>query len=170
MHFRRWERNGDPNVTRRTPDGEPLRFLFSTAVHHEGDDCLIWPYNKTDCGYPHVRFGGKPTRGHRILCEAAHGPQPSDLQREVAHKCGNRACVNPRHLRWASRDENEADKIQHGTTNRGERQGSAKLTAADVLKIRDLEGKLSRREIAELFGVVRPTIDKIHGRQRWSWL
>lgn len=169
-HYARWLRYGDPNYTKKTPNGEPLRFLFETALQHQSDDCLLWPYNKTGDGYPVLRYKGRVKKGHRLLCAAAHGEQPSAERREVAHGCGNPACVNPRHLRWATPKENQADKIAHGTTNRGERQWGSKLTAKDVLEIRALKGKVSRGVIAKRYGVGRPAIDKIHWGQRWAWL
>ncbi|MBZ9807672.1 HNH endonuclease signature motif containing protein [Mesorhizobium sp. ESP-6-2] len=147
-----------------------MRFLLNDALNFSGEVCLAWPYNKDEHGYPLVRNKGRARRAHRILCEAAHGPQPSPERKEVAHGCGKPCCVNPRHLRWATPKENQADKILHGTTNRGERQGRSKLTASDVLRIRELEGKVSRREIAEMFGVRSGAIDKIIWGQRWSWL
>lgn len=54
---------------------------------------------------------------HRLMCVFVNGDCPPD-KNEAAHSCGNRKCVNPAHLRWATYEENGADKIIHGT-NRG---------------------------------------------------
>jgi hypothetical protein len=170
MHLRRWQRNGDPLVTRKPPNGEPLRFLLETALSHQSDDCLIWPHVKDNHGYPIVRFEGKRAKGHRLLCAAAHGPQPSPERREVAHGCGNPSCVNPRHLRWATPKENQADKILHGTTNRGGRQWTAKLSDNDVQLIRASEGQVKVAALAARYGVGRAAIYKILRRERWTWL
>ena len=39
-------------------------------------------------------------------------------------------------LRWGTRKENVQDSIRHGTKARGERNGSARLTEADVVEMR----------------------------------
>lgn len=170
MHLRRWQRHGDSLKTAKTPNGDPMLFLLHHALTFSSKDCLPWPHAKDEHGYPMVRKDGRRSRAHRILCEAAHGPQPSPEHKEVAHGCGHPWCVNPSHLRWATPKENQADRALHGTSNRGERQGQSKLTANDVLKIRELEGTISRRKIAEMFGVRSGAIDKIIRGQTWSWL
>jgi hypothetical protein len=108
---------------------------------------------------------------HLWACEDRHGPQPSP-KHNVAHACGKGrgGCVNPVHLRWATRAENEADKIEHGTSNRGNNNGRAKLTEAEVIEIRSLEGTMLLREIGDLFGIKASTVCTIHKRRTWSWL
>lgn len=54
---------------------------------------------------------------------------------EAAHSCGNKLCFSPNCVRWATHLENEQDKIAHGTRMMGEKHGSAKLTAEQVLEI-----------------------------------
>ena len=76
--------------------------------------------------------------------------------------------MNPRHLRYASRAENEADKVRHGTSNRGERHGLSKLTASQVREIKQLSDARTNDELAELFGVKPPTIDAIRRGKRWK--
>lgn len=55
---------------------------------------------------------------HALVCEAFHGPRPSS-RHQTAHYDGNRYNNVPTNLRWATWHENEADKIRHGTANRG---------------------------------------------------
>jgi hypothetical protein len=62
------------------------------------------------------------------------------------------------------------DRLIHGTHNRGERQGSHKLTEADVHKIRSLSGRLSQTAIANRFGIDPSTVNNIHSGKRWGWL
>lgn len=71
---------------------------------------------------------------HRLVCEAYHGPCPND--RECRHRNGVRSCNQPGNLQWATKAENEADKIIHGTVNSGERNGQAKLNEAMVIEAR----------------------------------
>lgn len=164
-HSSRWIKYGDP-FGGKAERGSLRRFVDEVAVNFNGEDCLLWPYS-TVKGYGSLSVGGKKHYAHRLVCEQVKGPPPS-TKHEVAHSCGNCLCVNPSHLRWATHAENEADKIVHGTTIRGERAGPSKLTLKDVLEIRSLEGVKPEAEIAALYGVARVTINRIHRRQRWA--
>lgn len=88
------------------------------------------------------------------------------------HSCGkgHEACVAPGHLIWKTRAENEADKLEHGTSNRGERHGRAKITEAEARTILSLKGEVHQGKLAARFGVSQPTIADIHAGRRWAWL
>jgi hypothetical protein len=69
-------------------------------------------------GYPVATLRMMPrytkTVVHRLVCEAFHGPPPEG-QNEVAHGDGVRTNNRAGNLRWASRRENAADTLEHGT-------------------------------------------------------
>lgn len=167
-HYRRWRRNGDPE-SGRTPEGDLAKFFNEVVLHHQGDDCLIWPYGRSNSGYGMMTLNGKQGYVHRFVCTAIDGPPPFE-DAEAAHSCGNGhlACVSRHHLRWATSLENHADKIIHGTTNRGEKHWKTKLTKNDVLKIRSLEGVIPRHEMACQFNISLQTICDIIRRKNWS--
>jgi hypothetical protein len=169
-HYQRWLAHGDP-LAGRTPDGEPLRFLREVVLTYEGNDCLTWPYSKTSKGYAQTHIDGKSKIVSRVVCQEAHGDAPTP-DHEASHSCGrgNRGCVTKRHLSWKTHADNEADKLLHGTSNRGERHNMAKLTTDDVIAIRSLEGNMASRVIAEQFSVSRQAINDIHSGKRWGWL
>lgn len=171
MHGKRWKKYGDPIKRVKAANGELLQWINDVALAHEGDDCLPWPFSVDRHGYGTVGVDGHRQIVSRLVCERAHG-QPPTPDHHAAHSCGNgnKGCVNKRHLSWKTRAENEADKVVHGTSNRGERCGGAKLTEAQVLEIRSLAGRLTHREIAERFPVNRQTVSKIINGDRWSWL
>lgn len=141
-------------------------------------------------GYPvvHLRSMWGDTRRflvHRLVCEAFHGRAPF-AKAEVAHGDGVRTNARADNLRWATRKENMADCVLHGTratgprhgrstkphrTPRGDIHGHAKLTAAAVHEIRfapQTEG--SGRRLAEKFGVTPGTICMIRKRRTWTHL
>lgn len=169
-HYSRWYARGTP-----TPDGtkkgELADYFNSTVITHSGDDCLFWPYGTAGKGYGLMTYNGERVYVHIAACLHAHGPKPSPLH-EVAHSCGNGhlGCVSPRHLRWDTRTGNCADKLAHGTANRGAKHGNAKLTAEQVVEMRGLKGALSTSKLGAKFGVSQQTASDIVSRRRWTWL
>lgn len=139
QHYLRQKRHGDP-LAGGIARGETQRWIEEHR-DHDADACLIWPFARSSTGYGVTTAKGRYALAHRVLCEARHGPSPS-RNHEAAHSCGkgHEGCVNPRHLRWATKSENCFDAVAHGTSpgfsNRGEGHGMAKLTEADVLDIR----------------------------------
>jgi hypothetical protein len=63
-----------------------------------------------------------------------------------------------------------ADTLIHGTHNRGERSGSAKLTEPEVREILALKGVELPTKLAKRFGVTYQTITSIHNGRNWAWL
>lgn len=115
-HYRRLMRQGDPTAPMRSKNGASLEFL-RRAVGDDHDECVLWPFTQYSNGYGSVWHEGRLWGAHRLACRLRHG-EPSDPQLQAAHKCGNKLCINPRHLRWATQAENEQDKLKHGTANR----------------------------------------------------
>ena len=150
---------------KKAKDGAPRAFLEAALANHN-DSCILWPFGRFKSGYGSV---GKNGRAHRIMCEMAHGKAPDGA--DAAHSCGNRLCVNPRHLRWATRGENMADAIAHGTTTRGERHAASKLTEPGVRGVfESLAAGETHQAIADRLGVSRNAITDIAKGKNWSWL
>jgi hypothetical protein len=168
-HWLRWKKHGSPTGG-RIPPGEASRFLREVVLAAQQDDCLRWPY-ATCRGYGQIRLGGKALYVHRVVCQEVYGEPPTSAH-QAAHKCGrgHEACVNPRHLQWSTPSENNIDKLDHGTHNRGERQWKAKLTESQARDIRALAGVETRRETAERFGVSESAIANIQIGRAWQWL
>lgn len=165
-HYFRFRKHGDP-LGGRTPIGEPYSFLENTVLSFEGEECLIWPYGTGSTGQGMIWRDGKKRVVSRIVCEHEYGPPPTP-KHEAAHNCGkgHEGCVNRKHLRWATHIENMADQLIHGTSNRGERNGSAKLTEAQVLEIRAASD--TQATIANRFGVSQATVSQIIKLQKWA--
>lgn len=169
-HYGRWRRYGDPQAG-RTPNGEPLYFIEQVALNYLEDDCLAWPYGRFADGRAQMNVGGRPRRVSRVVCERAYGAPP-DPSYHAAHSCGNGhlGCVNPRHLRWATRSENMAEMVAHGNSNRGQKSPNSKLSEAQVLEIRALAGTVSHRQIGRLYGITHYHVACIIRRECWGWL
>ncbi len=101
---------------------------------------------------------------HVMVCEAFFGPRPSPMH-HAAHRNG--ICTDNRveNLRWATKFENEADKVEHDVRAWGERHGMHKLSEVEVLDIRSRNTRLS--EEAERYGVTIQTISSIRHRKTW---
>ncbi len=169
-HAGRFRLHGDPIGGRRGAGrGEPLQWIKDHAAY-EGDDCIRWPFEIAKYGYGTVKHEGKKRVASRVMCEEAHGPAPSP-KHEAAHSCGNGhlACMNRRHIRWATKLENVHDAMAHGTNVRGEKVHCAKLTEEDVRRIRSIGRSMKQKEIATIFGVRDNTISRILSGKRWGW-
>lgn len=168
-HYQRWQAKGtcEPERPLRNPQGTALSFLRNIVLPFDGGECLPWPYTLNKNGHGIVKVAGKNQLVSRIVCAELYGPPPSE-DHEAAHSCGkgHLACVNGGHLRWATHAENEADKIRHGTSNRGERHGMAKLSAVEVLAIREMA--VPSRQIAKAFGISQTMVSKIKRGEAWA--
>lgn len=162
LHYLRMRRHGDPLKTliKATRRGEAAEFFELVVLRCKIDECLIWPYSNAG-GRGTIKVEGRSHLVSRLVCEKMYGPPPKAA--EAAHSCGNgdKGCVNPMHLRWASHRENEADKIGHGTSQHGERNHQAILSDEQVAEIRSIGTSRSQRAIAREFGVSQPAVSLI---------
>lgn len=122
-------------------------------------------------GYPYVSPSvcGKQRaeKAHIMICEAFHGPRPAGYL--VRHKDGCRVNCRPDNLAYGTALENQRDRIEHGTSNRGERSVNARVTEAEVREIRALHAlKLSLVEIGDRYGIAASTVSLIATGRRWA--
>lgn len=111
---------------------------------------------------------------HRLVCQAFIGPRPSE-DHEVAHGDAIRTDNRLKNLRWATKQENGADKVRHGNSLIGEKHAEAKLTEAaarEIIATKGLKRSGARtREMARRFGVSVATIHKVRSdKTRWKHL
>lgn len=167
-HYQRWRQTGDPLVTKITEFGKAASALEDMLLW-QTDDCIPWPFGKSSAGYGRIVVAGKTRNVTSVVCERIYGPRPS-RNHEVAHSCHNPPCINHKHLRWATKAENSADRVADGTDNRGERHGSVKLSEIDVLNIRAEYAKkdITELALANFFNISQLTVSNIVTRKRWS--
>lgn len=144
--------------------------FIEAAVLSFTDTCIEWPFSINKGGYARVRIDGTEHRVHRLVCEKVHGKCPPTC-RDAAHRCGNRKCINWRHIYWASRSKNAMDRVEHGTANRGKKHGKVLLTEDQVRELRRAyHAGENISEKARLWGVnVYTAINAARGRT-WKWL
>ena len=71
--------------------------------------CWEWTGYITPQGYGLFWDGKKPNTTHRVSWGLANGPIPDGM--DIDHRCANRKCANPEHLRVTTRSQN----MQHLT-------------------------------------------------------
>lgn len=113
----------------------------------------------------------KRIRASRMAWELVVGPIPPGLG--ALHTCDNPKCVRIEsetsgHIFLGTNAQNQADKLMKGRQARGERNGGAKLTEAEVTAIRALLGHKSYRAIAQDFGICASSVGNIATGRLWA--
>lgn len=103
---------------------------------------------------------------HRLVAIAFHGPCPVGL--ETAHLNGIRTDNGVENLQYVTSIENQSHRVPHGTSNRGERCVTHKLSADQVLTIAASDA--NPKQIANKLGVHQRTVRSIRRGENWSWL
>ncbi|XZE56679.1 NUMOD4 motif-containing HNH endonuclease [Planctomycetaceae bacterium SH139] len=124
----------------------PAGYILKPTLDHEG--------------YPRYQLSRRgrywTVKAHRLVAIAFLG-EPPFVGAHVAHYDGNRDNSRLSNLRWATPQENEADKKRHGTVkaaNPGERHHFAKLTEELVGRMRShVAGGQAIKSTARQFGV-----------------
>jgi len=144
------------------------------------DECWPWTAGRNGRGYGRFNLRGKMYSAHRVAWVIANGSVPEAMCiRHLA--CDNPPCCNPAHLAVGTDADNMADmkakqraptgerhgrRTQPEATARGEKGGRAKLTATDVLAIREryATGEMTQKALAQEYAV-GPTLiwSIVHG-------
>ena len=146
---------------------------FWSHVDKSGN-CWVWTAARFDSGYGAFSAGANNVRAHRFAYELVYGTIPDDML--VCHHCDNPPCVRPDHLFLGSNSDNMKDMHAKGRgsginppRNRGEQNGSAKLTTDQVLIIRQQHADgIHIKCLAVIFGVSWQTIKAIVARKIWK--
>jgi hypothetical protein len=145
-------------------DKNIANFWKNVAKSTETNGCWLWTGSTNKHGYGQIRWNGTVLRAHRMSYEI-HNGRKIGAGLLIAHKpvvCHNRACVNPEHLREATRSENDLDKHLDGTMTQ------AKLNAEQVLEIR--ASNKSRKDLVLEYGISQTHISAILTRRSWAHL
>lgn len=81
-------------------DSTRERLMQKVSVDSESG-CWLWTAMKHYSGFGRMKVNNRPRMVHVLMYEDLHGAVPKD--KRIRHTCGNRLCVNPDHMRIASR-------------------------------------------------------------------
>lgn len=148
----------------------PLAFARFWSKVRVGDPDQCWPYQG---GLDHDGYGifndlpRHSVRAHRFAFKCANG---RDAVPMALHRCNNRSCCNPLHLKEGTGKDNSDDCFAAGNYKtvfvEGEDHPNAKLTNAQVqqaLALIDMGHK--QVDVAARFGV-HPTAIAYHRTKR----
>lgn len=113
---------------------------------------------------------------HTIVLETFIGSCPPGM--ECRHLDGNPRNNTLGNLCWGTHSDNMKDRTKHGNfnwlkpNNIGELNGKAKLNNWIIRIIKQLlkQGKLSQKEISQIFNIDRSEISNINTGKRWGYL
>lgn len=176
-------------------DGVRFSLLPSCHAYAIGDDGSVWSrwkINSAGRGKPlprtmdgvwkrlrpasdsvgrkvvNIAYGArlKQEKVHRLVLMAFVGECPSGMI--ACHNNGDHADNRLDNLRWGTPKSNEADKLAHGTHNRGERCGTAVMSLLDAASAvqRYRQGE-SSNAIAKEYGVTANHIARVARGERW---
>lgn len=196
MHLKRWYATGSPHLPAKEPvpslPGERwlpvvgwedlyevsnlgrVRSLLRQTLRGLRGNRLLKGHLWHEGGYLFValtRDGrSAPLYVHTLVLEAFAGLR-QDGQEALHGAAGNQVNCWPENLRWGTPVENAADKLRDGTDQRGERCGTHKLTAKQVLEIRQRRtAGEAQKSLAAAYGVSRTAIWSCTTGRTWAWL
>ena len=147
------------------------RFSDKVDKSNGEDSCWNWKAGVDYDGYGKFWFLDDTIRAHRFAWFVVNGAIPSDTP-FVCHTCDNPSCVNPSHLFIGSSDDNILDMMIKDRHLKGEDNGGARLTNAQVIQIRELHatGVTTSRKLGRQFNVGKSTILRILSGKCWAHL
>lgn len=81
---------------------------FWSSAQREGE-CLVWAKSRRRNGYGQATIAHRNRTAHRLAFELTYGAIPEGML--VDHICGNRACIEPAHLRLATKKQNGENRV-----------------------------------------------------------
>lgn len=151
-------------------DRERIRKRFDASYIPEPmSGCWLWEGVLHPTGYPRIKVLDRPLGAHRVAILLAGVEIPAGMH--AAHRCHNRACVNPDHIRPLSSEGNARENRERGLgrDRLGVANWRAKLSEAEVVEIRGaLAEGVNPAEVARRFGVSRRTVNRIRTGENWG--
>lgn len=134
---------------------------------------VLKPASAKRGGYPVVNLttSGSQQRVwfvHRLVALAFLGPCPDGM--EVCHNDGDTSNAALSNLRYDTPVGNQADRLAHGTSNRGSANGLAVLTEEQARTLKEVLAIKSIADVARETGVNYSTLRNIKNGSNWGWV
>jgi ribonuclease PH len=118
-----------------------------------------------------MQIDGRPKKTfvHTVILITFRGPRPKGMvSRHYPDKTKTNVTLN--NLSWSTIKRNQADRIEHGTSNDGEKNPAAKLNWKSIIKIRKMHktGKYKQCELAKTFNISQSQISQIVNKNIWT--
>jgi hypothetical protein len=123
-------------------------------------ECLEWAGKMHHKGYPACSAYGlfKSQALHREVFRLTTGQTPP----VVMHICDNPKCINPKHLKGGTPEENMRDMDSKGRRAKGARNGNAKFSDVEIAKMREAKARgVPAQRICADFGVSKGYLWKL---------
>jgi hypothetical protein len=146
LAFRKY---GDP--LGKAPAGPSASERFWSMVD-KTSMCWNWTGRLTPAGYAHIRYNGVQVMAHRVAYELCVGPIPEG--KFIDHKCHNRSCVNPAHLRPVTVKQNNENHSGAYSTNQLGIRGVRKRPDSERW-----EARVNHNRVSYYLGVF-PTVEE----------
>ncbi|RYF12778.1 MAG: hypothetical protein EOO40_00440 [Deltaproteobacteria bacterium] len=126
-------------------------------------------------GYPSVSLYSQRSKKthfvHRLVARAFLSMPAGIDKPQIRHLDGDKLNCQLSNLVFGTQLQNQRDRLAHGTHNRGERSGKAKLTLAEVVRIKAmLAAGCKGYKIAKEFNMSGPAIYEIALGRSWGWV
>lgn len=146
------------------PKNDEAAFWSKVNVVDAGN-CWLWKRALRN-GYGNFCINRVSTYAHRFAYEQTHGAIPDGMQ--ILHRCNEKRCCNPAHLRVGTPAENTRDAYADGLicVRIGEEHHRSRLKARQVLEIHR-DGRIYSA-IAADYGIAITTVSSIKNGYTWS--
>jgi predicted XRE-type DNA-binding protein len=131
--------------------------------------CWLWAGGVSPQGYGRLHWRGQERAAHRVSW-SLHTGRPIPRGNLVCHHCDTPLCVRPDHLYLGTAKTNAQDRDtrKRRDVRPGERHHNARLTAGDVVTIRNLAQTLTHKAIGEQFDISRQHVGDILRGECWQ--
>ena len=126
----------------------------------DGSGCMIWPHGTTGSGYAASNRDGNCVLARYIVADHELPPRPEGAK--LHNSCGNKLCLSPEHLRWATQSEI--------CTERSTRRGRGPfLKEEQIVEMRERRAKrVDVHTLARDYGITAGAVYNICAGKVWS--
>lgn len=149
------------NCERNTKNVKKIEYFI------DENGCHICTSHFIQNGYPKLSVNCVPVKMSRFVYSMRKNVVlgPRDV---IMHLCDNRGCINIRHLKLGTRQDNVADMYYKKRHAWGERNRHAKLTVDEAREIKTSTSL--QKYAAKKYGVTQATISEIRSGKSWGML